>query len=258
MSSAALNGTEITYWDSGGDGPAVVLSHGFLMDHTMFDAQVAALVPDVRVVTWDQRGFGGTRAVGAFSFWDSAADLLALLDHLGIDRAVPGGMSQGGFVSLRAALLAPERVRGLVLIDTQSGQEDPGLVDAYDQLHATWLEHGPAPVQEIISSIILGPGLWDDWYTCWAGLAPDQFTAAYRCLMDRDDVTDRVGEITAPALIVHGTADTAIPIDKAEALRDDLAGTATLVAVDGAPHASNLTHPAEVNAALLAFLGGLD
>jgi len=100
-------------------------------------------------------------------------------------------------------------------------------------MHATRLEHGPAPVQEIISSIILGPGLWDDWYRSWAQLAPDQFTAAYRCLMDRDDITGRVGEITGPALIVHGTSDTAIPIDKAEARRADLGGEATLVVIEG-------------------------
>ena len=75
------------------------------------------------MITWDERGFGDTEYDGEpFTYWDSAADCLGLLDHLGIDRAVVGGMSQGGFVSLRAALTAPERVRGLILIDTQAGQ----------------------------------------------------------------------------------------------------------------------------------------
>src|SRR5246127_231698 len=112
MPVAAANGIEINYTDSGGTGPAVVFSHGFLMDHTMFDQQVAALTPEYRVIAWDERGHGGTRATGPFTYWDSAADALALLDHLGIERAVLAGMSQGGFLSLRAALAAPDRVRG--------------------------------------------------------------------------------------------------------------------------------------------------
>ena len=58
MSFANVNGQKISYNDSGGRGPAVVLAHGFLMDSSMFDAQVAALSDKFRVVTWDERGFG--------------------------------------------------------------------------------------------------------------------------------------------------------------------------------------------------------
>ena len=111
MPTATINGTDIHFQDSGGSGPVVVLSHGFLMDHAMFDPQVAALRSTHRVVTWDERGFGGTRATGSFSYWDSARDVLGLLDHLGVEKAVIGGMSQGGFLSLRVALTAPDRVR---------------------------------------------------------------------------------------------------------------------------------------------------
>ena len=130
MATASVNGITVSYTDSGGDGPVVVLSHGYLMDSSMFEPQVAALAPEYRVITWDERGHGGTRATGPFSYWDSASDLLALLDHLGIGQAVLGGMSQGGFISLRAALKAPERVRGLILIDSQAGLEDPAAVPA--------------------------------------------------------------------------------------------------------------------------------
>jgi 3-oxoadipate enol-lactonase len=257
MPTATVNGTEIAYADSGGTGPAVLLSHGFLMDHTMFDPQLAALAPEFRVITWDQRAFGATRAAGPFSYWDSARDALALLDHLGVDRAVLGGMSQGGVVSLRAALLAPQRVRGLILQDTQAGQEDPALADSYEQLEATWLEHGSAPVQEVVASIILGPVEWAGWFARWAVQDAAGLSLAFRCLMDRDDITGRLGEITCPALVVHGTSDAAIPVPMAQALADGLGGEAELVLIEGGSHASNLTHPGEVNAALLAFLHGL-
>src|SRR6516225_6439653 len=143
MPVAAVNGIEISYTDSGGHGPAVVFSHGYLMDHTMFDAQVAALAPEYRVITWDERGHGGTTAPGPFSYWDSARDVLALLDQLGIEEAVLGGMSQGGFLSLRAAMLAPRRVRGLILIDSQAGTEAEDSRPGYEQLHQMWLDQGP-------------------------------------------------------------------------------------------------------------------
>lgn len=264
MPLAAVNGTEISYTDTGGQGPAVVFSHGFLMDATMFDRQAAALTPGYRVITWDQRGHGGTRATGTFSYWDSAADVLALLDHLGVERAVLAGMSQGGFLSLRAALTAPERVRALVLIDSQAGQEDPAMAPGYEQIHQAWLESGPGPVQEVVASIILGPGQWDGWYAKWneqyARWAPDdlgQLNWPFRCLMDRDDITGRLAEVTCPALVVHGTADAAIPLARAEAVRDGLGGPVTFAVVAGAPHAANVTHPDEVNQAVLGFLGEL-
>jgi 3-oxoadipate enol-lactonase len=264
MPVAAANGIDITYTDSGGEGPAVVFSHGFLMDHTMFDQQVSALAPEYRVITWDQRGHGDTRATGAFTYWDSAADVLALLDRLGIERAVLAGMSQGGFLSLRAALTAPDRVRALVLIDSQAGQEDPAAAPGYEQMHQVWLDNGPGPVQEIVASLILGPGQWDDWYAKWneqyAQSVPDdpgQLTWPFRCLMDRDDVTGRLAEITCPSLIVHGTADAAIPLSRAQAARDGLAGPVTFTVVEGAPHASNVTHPDAVNRAIRGFLNAL-
>jgi pimeloyl-ACP methyl ester carboxylesterase len=75
--------------------------------------------------------------------------------------------------------------------------------------------------------------------------------------MDRDDITDRLGEIGCPALVIHGSADSAIPVAKAEALRDGLAGPTAFTLIDGAPHAANVTHPGAVNAEIAKFLRGL-
>ena len=258
MQTALINGTNIAFEDSGGKGPVVILSHGFLMDHSMFDHQVEALKSSYRVITWDERGFGGTKATGEFTYWDSANDVLGLMDHLGIESAVVGGMSQGGFLSLRVALTAPSRVRALILIDTQAGTEAPETIEPYNGLHAAWVEHGSVAVQDIIASIILGPGEWPEWFAKWSVMQPEQFSKAFNCLMHRDDITDRLSEITCPALIIHGTADVAIPMEKAEVLRDKLAGPTTLVPIEGGPHAANMTHPAPVNDAILRFLSALD
>jgi 3-oxoadipate enol-lactonase len=174
-----------------------------------------------------------------------------------VREAVFGGMSQGGFLSLRAALLAPERVSGLVLIDTQADLEDPAAAASYAELESVWLDQGPAPVQDLVAAVILGPGHWDDWFAKWAAADTAQLTLAFQCLMDRDDITGRLAEIGCPALVVHGTDDAAIPLARAEALRDGLGGPATLLPVEGGGHASSLTHAGQVNPALLQFLRSL-
>jgi 3-oxoadipate enol-lactonase len=102
-----------------------LLGHGFMLDFDLFAEQAALLADRYRVISWDARGHGHTEYDGRpFTMWDNARDLIALLDALGIPRAVVGGHSRGGFVALSAALLAPDRVAGLVLIDSGSGGQD--------------------------------------------------------------------------------------------------------------------------------------
>jgi 3-oxoadipate enol-lactonase len=260
MPFAEVDGQRIRFDDSGGDGPAVVLSHGFLMDREMFAPQVEVLSGEFRVITWDERGFGETEFDGEpFTYWDSARDCLGLLDHLGIEQAVLGGMSQGGFLSLRAALLAPERVRALVLIDTQAGGEDPARLPAYRQMQETWLQVGPVDdLANAIAGLIIGdPTLSESWIAKWKALQLDSMRAPADCLFERDDITDRLGEISCPAIVFHGTADMSIEMDRAQALCGGLAGCEGVVRIEGAPHASNLTHPDEVNGLLLDFLRSL-
>jgi len=260
MPFADVNNQRLRFDDSGGDGPAVIFSHGFLMDREMFAPQIAALAPEFRVIAWDERGFGETEFDGEpFTYWDSAADCLGLLDHLGIDRAVLGGMSQGGFLSLRAALSAPERVRALVLIDTQAGVEDPARLPAYRQMQETWLQVGPVDeLAETIANLIIGdPVLNEVWIAKWRGLPLESMRAPGDCLFDRDDISERLGEISCPAIVLHGTADQSIEIERAEELCRGLSGCAGVVRIEGAPHASNLTHPDLVNPPLLEFLQSL-
>jgi pimeloyl-ACP methyl ester carboxylesterase len=260
MPFAEIGGQRIRYEDSGGDGPPVIFSHGFLMDREMFDPQVAALAPAYRVITWDERGFGETEFDGKpFTYWDSAADCLGLLTHLGIERAVLAGMSQGGFLSMRAALTAPERVRALALIDTQSGTEDPEQLPAYRQMQATWEEVGPVEgLANAIADLIIGePELNAHWAAKWQKLPRENWRAPSDCLFERDDITPRLGEIGCPAIVFHGTADKSIEIGLGERLCENLPGCVGLVRVEGGPHASNLTHPDQVNPPLLEFLSGL-
>ena len=260
MSVASVNGTKIAYDDTGGSGPAIVLAHGFLMDRSMFDPQVAALRDAYRVITWDERGFGQpTFDEQPFTYWDLAGDCIAILDHLGIETAVVGGMSQGGFISLRVALTAPERVRALILLDTQAGTEDPEVVPLYQGMADDWVANGPSDeIAQAAASLIIGdPELNEPWIARWKSRPKEWLAAPMHTLVTRDDVTARLGEITVPALVVHGTADVSISMDKAETLANGLAGCDGVVAVEGGTHAANLTHPTEVNQAIVTFLDAL-
>ena len=251
-------GATVGYDDTGGDGPVVVFSHGLLMNRAMFAPQVEALRDAYRVITWDERGHGEAEHEGTWTFWDSARDVLALLDHLGVEQAVLAGMSQGGFLSLRAALLAPERVRALVLIDSQAGQEDPDAAPLYEGMAKAWAESGSDPATlEFAAATILGPADHRPWIALWEQLPQHRATQVMHPLLEREDLTDRLGEITCPALVIHGSIDAAIPVSRAEELANGLPGAVPLVLVEGAGHASNLSHPEPVNAAIRGFLDGL-
>jgi len=247
------------YYESTGEGPAVIFSHGILMDHEMFAPQVGSLA-DYRCITWDERAHGATEWSGAFTYWDSARDLFAILDEVGVDSAVLVGMSQGGFLSLRAALLEPARVRGLFLIDTQAGTEEPNVIPLYRDMADSWATDGPQrPVAETSASIILGEGTdWEPWIAKWFQWPRERVRDLFGVLVAREDLHERLHEITCPVRIVHGTADAAIPVEKAQKLCEGLTGCGGVDVIEGASHAANLSHPREVNALLAAFLRELD
>jgi pimeloyl-ACP methyl ester carboxylesterase len=262
MPSAHINGIDIYYEDTGGSGPAIVFSHGLLMDHDMFAPQVEALRGAYRCITWDERAHGrtATDTIAPFTYYDSADDLAGLLRHLGVKRAVLAGMSQGGFLSLRCALTHPEIVRALILIDSQAGLEDPAEAVNQQGMSQEWLTNGlSAPLADAIEHIILGDG-WPGaptWKAKWATVKPVNLIGMLETLQSRDDITDKIAAIKVPTLVVHGDADAAIPMERARIVADRIAN-AELVVIPGGGHASNLTHPAPVNVAIKRFLERLE
>lgn len=265
MSIAQVNQQGIYFEDSGGDGPAVVFMHGFLMDQSLFDAQVAALAPQYRCIRWDARGFGQTQWDGkAFTLADSVADCFGLMDHLKIPSAVLVGMSQGGYCALRAALKSPERVQGLFLMSTCSEVDpEPGKA-AYRGLRDAWREMGPVDfLTESLATAILGPkqapGMsahWDHWLPKWRRIPGENIFHAMNNLLERDEITHRLNEITCPSFVTHGAEDTAIPVAAGESLSQRLPNCKGFVVSSGA-HAPNLTHPEVINPPLIRFLEGV-
>jgi 3-oxoadipate enol-lactonase len=150
-------------------------------------------------------------------------------------------------------------VRALVLLDTQAGVEDPAVAPLYEAMTASWTADGPSQdILDFTAAAILGPGADEQpWKELWAALPKHRAAQVMHPLLTRDDVTERLDEITCPALVVHGEADASIPVEKAGALVAGLPRALPLVLVPGGGHAANLTHPGVVNPALRGFLDEL-
>ncbi|HXD91001.1 MAG TPA: alpha/beta hydrolase, partial [Candidatus Binataceae bacterium] len=130
MPHARINGIDL-YYETHGEGPALVLAHGGGGNHLSWWQQVPALSPQYRCVTFDHRGFGESRDVtdgpGPNAYVE---DLRQLLDHLGIAKAALVGQSMGGWTVLGFAAAFPERASALVLCDTSAGMDDAEVIRA--------------------------------------------------------------------------------------------------------------------------------
>jgi pimeloyl-ACP methyl ester carboxylesterase len=255
---ADVNGQRLYYEDTGGSGPAIVFSHGLLLDGTMFFPQVMAFRNRYRCIVWDERGHGktATETLPAFSYYDSANDLAALLSFLHIDRAILVGVSQGAFLGMRCALMHPERVRALVLIATQAGIDDPKTLAGYRALLDAWIAGKlPEEIATTIEHILFGLG-WPGaaaWKDKWRAMTAPNLLSALDTLARRDDISDKISSIRVPTLIIHGDVDAAIPPAKAQAMKEAIPNAELKVIAGG--HSVNMTNPGPVNAAISDFFG---
>lgn len=263
MATIAVDGWEFAY-DSDGAGEPVFLLHGLLMDRTMFAEQVAALRERYRVITVDAPGHGESpaRPVG-FTAEDEAEALVKLADAIGAGgSAVWGGHSMGGMKAMRVALAHPERVRALLLIDTQPYPEHPDAVAQYDAMLAVTKEQGPSEdLANLIALIMFAGGFAETpegkrWVRHLATLDGHAVEGSARTVFDRRDISARLGELAVPALLVHGTDDTPIPIEIARDYVTKLP-KGELVEIEGAGHTTPCEKPAEVSRAIAAFLDRL-
>jgi pimeloyl-ACP methyl ester carboxylesterase len=248
-------GQRLHYVDHGGDGPVVVLLHSFLMDTDMFAPQVSVLGGEFRLIAVDQRGHGGTPAEGAFTYWDVANDVLGLLTELGVARAAVIGSSQGGFVGLRMALTAPERISALALLGTSAAAEVSENADNYRQLARAWQTKGPLDqLVDTVATVCLGDMPAEQWKAKWRTVSGEHLGLILNTLIDRDGLLDRLGSIQCPVLVLHGSADGAYPVCRGAEIVESVPNAEPLVVVDGGAHFLCLTDPGAVNPHLRAFL----
>jgi 3-oxoadipate enol-lactonase len=257
MATASINGLNIFYEDTGGGGPVLLFNHGFLMDNEMYASQIAAARGRYRCVAWEQRGFGHTGPVDKpFTYWDSAKDALGLLAHLEIPSATFIGLSQGGFLAMRAALLEPAKVKGLVLVSTRSGIDTEETHNNFRQLKTEWSANGAANLKGMLGEILIGKERAEPqpWFAKWEKMPKAALGHPIDTLISRDDITPRLKEIRCPSIVFHGDADIAIDVAHGEALAKALPNCQGFVRMKGAGHAPNLTHPDVFNPPFLEFV----
>lgn len=267
MPHADVNGISFHYTDTGAptpDAPTLVMGHGLLFSGWMFHPQVAALQDRYRCITVDWRGQGDTPAApgGAADMDSLTADLVALLDHLGLDAVHYAGLSMGGFVGMRLAARHPERVRSLVLLDTSAGPEDPEKVAQYRTLARVYRWLGMGPVRAKVEPIMFGPDLLGSpqrdevvgpWMAKLASVDRRGMRAAILGVTDRAAVAPELDRITAPTLVIVGEDDVATPVAKSEAIAAGIAGS-RLEVVAKAGHSSTIEQPAAVTRLMEDFL----
>ena len=257
---ATLEGVEIEH-DVCGDGPALLLFHAFPLGLFMWDAQVEALRATHRVVRFDARGFGGSAAgEGPLTMERIADDGALLLDHLGIEKAVVGGCSMGGYAAFAFVRRHPQRLAGLVLQDTRAGADTAEAKANRATLAAKVLAEGAGAAVEAFLPKLVGETTHRERPDVVAGLrerilatAPRAIANALHGLAARADSRETLPTIAVPALVLVGAEDVLTPPSEAATMAAAIP-RARLDVIPGAGHLANLESPTAVNAALRAFL----
>ena len=254
------NHAELAY-DVTGSGPAVLLLHAGLGDRAMWDAQVPALADEFTVIRVDARGFGETRKPPVP--YSSVQDALAVLDHLGIEQAHVAGVSMGSQTAMELAVTAPQRVASLVAVAARAG------VPVSTALQAGWdYVDELAEAGDIEGANEYELRMWVDG----PHRTPDMIEPAFRervramngALLVRDDiegdeiepdppVAERLGEITAPTLVLYGDQDIG-DVQQAGPLIAQAIPGARLDVLPDASHLPQMEQPERFNEIVLGFL----
>jgi pimeloyl-ACP methyl ester carboxylesterase len=241
------------YYEVHGNGPPLILTHGYSSTSAMWRGQIEALSQHHKLVLWDMRGHGRSdypRDPQAYSEELTVGDMAALLDEIGAERAIVGGLSLGGYMSLAFYRAHPERVNALLIIDTGPGFKKDDARDAWNRrAHETAerFEREGLAVLQSQSRERSGAGHRDA-----SGLA----RAARGMLTQRDArVIEALPDVRVPALVVVG-ADDAPFLAASDYMAAKIPG-AKKVVIPAAGHAVNIDQPEAFIAAVLPFLDGL-
>ncbi len=254
MPTIETNGVTIFY-DDVGEGPALVLLHGFTLSSAMWRPQQDALRDQFRVITPDLRGMGQSSVpTMGYSMELYASDIVALLDHLKLEQVILGGMSMGGYVALALLRRFAGRVRGLILIDTQAEADDhvtrskrSALIDRVRAVGSEAIADTSKMFNE--QTHRERPELVEQMRAIMAHTVPDGIVGAVTAMVERPDAMEVLRNTTIPALIIVGRDDPLTPPSDAEAMWEALP-YAQLLVLDGAAHAANLEQPDVVNQAI--------
>src|SRR5882757_5556810 len=242
------------YYEVHGSGPPLLLTHGYSSTSGMWHRQVAALSKHHKLVLWDMRGHGQSdypSDPAAYSEALTVGDMAALLDEVGAPKAIIGGLSLGGYMSLAFYRAHPDRVRALLIIDTGPGFKKDDAREAWNKrAHDSGDRFDREGLEVLKSGSRERSGVT---HRDASGLA----RAARGMLTQRDSsVIESLPGIKVPSLVVVGADDT--PFLAASDYMAAKIPDAKKVVVPAAGHAVNIDQPQAFIEAVLPFLDGLD
>ena len=255
MPKLEVDGAVLVYDDEGprdGDDVPLVFLHGWTADRHRWDHQFAHFAGGRRVIRLDLRGHGESTGAGARTIDELARDVVALLDHLEVERFVPVGHSMGGMIAQTLALAHPERVGRMVLVDSISRMTYSwarGLLLAVSTL---------LPFKLFVAINIqraFAPGFPKERVRAYieaSAATPREVVMTCYGAMRAFDVLDRLGEVTAPTLIVHGYHDIQLPLS--QMLRMANAYPDAVVRIVDAGHELPVEKPAQLTALIGRFV----
>jgi len=264
MPVARVGGRELRYEDTGGEGPPLLLLHGFPLRASLWAPQIEALGDRYRIVAPDLPGFGGSQPPEDPDNWrmgEYAAVAAGLLDHLGIEEAVVGGISMGGYIAFSMMRRHRERIRALVLVDTAPGADSQETREIRERQQQEVRETGSRPLAEKLVVRLLAPKNLADPALRAAVLAlmdhpAEAYVSALEAMKRRRDSTPDLSRIDVPTLIVVGEEDVITPPSVAAAMERAIPG-ARRVVLPGVGHLTNFEAPLAFNEALASFMDGL-
>jgi pimeloyl-ACP methyl ester carboxylesterase len=258
---AFINGINVAY-DDQGSGPAVLLIHGFPLCRKMWRPQFNTIPKaGFRLIAPDLRGFGESDVPnGPYSIDLFADDIVELLDHLELDRAVVGGMSMGGYVLFNLLDRYPERLSGACFITTRAHADDEAGKARRLQLAQEVMKFGPQSIADSFEQILFAeeslkerPKLLGEVYRWMIGTDSRGLAGGLIAMRERKDYTPLLGNFTLPALAIGAEDDKAAPPDVVREIAAGIPGC-QLCIIPHAGHMANLENPGAFNDCLLEFL----
>ncbi len=256
-----VNQLKISYYDVGEGEVPIIFLHGFPFDKSMWRSQLDFLKSTNRVMALDLRGFGQSKdEKSTLSMEIFGLDLIAFMDKLKIKKAVVCGLSMGGYVALQVMKKFPERVKALILCDTQC---DADTQEAREKRFATMDEinsEGTAKFNEKFIESVFHPqslktktDLVDDLRNVVIRNSKEAITAGLFALANRSETCTILKHIQVPTLIICGDKDQLTPVEKSKAMHAQIPNS-ELKLVEDAGHVSNLEQPEAFNKYILDFI----
>lgn len=243
------------YYEITGEGPALVLLHGWTGNHKWWKEQVPFFSKNYKVITLDHRGHGESdKPRSGYSMQVFTEDLYRVLNELRIDRAIIAGHSMGGMIAQLFCLSYPEKVGGLVLVDTSSN--GMGVISFEDVLVSIQTQGFESFTEQFFCPALFASGISEEiinWTKSEILKTPQHAVEEAAKAMSKYDVTDQLPKIKVPTLIIHGNQDFAIDLKMAKMLHEKISNS-RLKVIDGAGHCTMLEKPDEFNKIVLEFL----